>query len=132
MNIHDAVKHSLCNSDLDAEVIEEINDTFKPMGPYGKLFSANYLQTKYYQNVFSLVVSHVYNQLNSDVDLYTNLQVYCRSQKLYFWEQSGSRKGQAQSVAVLRLKKQCSTYSSWIRLTFFCKMRQLTLKYMYT
>ena len=55
--------------------------------------------------------------------------IYCRIQKLLFWEQLGRQKGQARSVAVLRLKKQCSAYPSWIHSTFFCKMRQLTLRY---
>lgn len=77
MNIHDAVKRSLHDSDLDAEVIAEIDDTFNPMGPYGNLFSGletNYLQTKYYHNFFDLVISHEYHQPNSAVDWCNLLQ----------------------------------------------------------
>jgi len=78
VNIHDAVKRSIHDSDLDAEVIAEIDDTFNPMGRYGKLFSGletNYLQTKYYHNFFDLVVSHEYHQPNSAVD-------WCKAQFL--------------------------------------------------
>ena len=59
VHLHDAVKHSIRDSDLDAEVVREIGDTFNPMGPHGKLFSGletNYLQTKVYHSLFRLVV----------------------------------------------------------------------------
>lgn len=113
MNIHDAEKRSLHDSDLDAEVITEIDDTFNPMGRYRKLFSGletNYLQTKYYHNFFDLVVSHEYHQPNSAVDWCNLLQ-------------------DPKTVVLGTVRKTKGTYPSWIHSTFFCKMRQLTLRY---
>lgn len=47
VNIHDAVKQSVCDLDLDAVVMGKIEDTFNPMGMHGKLFSG--LETNYLQ-----------------------------------------------------------------------------------
>lgn len=128
MNIHDALKRSLHDSDMDAEVIAEIDDTFNPMGPYGKLFSGletNYLQTKYYHNFFGLVVSHEYHQPNSAVDWCNLLQ----DPKTVVLGTVRKAKGTGMKRHCVEVEETMQYIPIMDTLNVLLQMRQLTLRY---